>query len=101
MTLRPIAYGTGLTLSTDGKLRIVPRKHESDWEIAIEENQGRGVVRWSIRRVGDNCCLNRDGRWEYEPQPSSRDDAFFARCRFASLDDAVEFLRKEAERGRD
>jgi len=39
-------------------------------------------------RKGRNC-LNKDGLWEYEPMSSRRDDAFYARCRFDSFDDAA------------
>lgn len=41
---------------------------------------------WAVRKSG--WCLNRDGEWEYEPIPSSRDDEFFARCRW-TLDEAL------------
>lgn len=44
--------------------------------------------RWAVRR-GENVCLNRHGEWEYEPSPSNRDDEFYDRCRFESIDDAV------------
>lgn len=43
--------------------------------------------KWAVRRM--SACLNRDGEWEYEPMPSSRDDEFYARCRFDSLKHAV------------
>ena len=43
--------------------------------------------RWAVRRLSQ--CLSREGKWEYEPMPSSRDDAFYARCRFNTLEDAV------------
>lgn len=43
--------------------------------------------RWAVRRGGE--CLAADGEWEYEPLPSSRDDAFYSRCRFESLEAAV------------
>jgi hypothetical protein len=43
--------------------------------------------RWAVRRAGD--CLTRDGTWEYEPMPSSRDAAFYARCRFDGLGQAL------------
>mgnify|MGYP001571258812 CR=1 FL=1 len=43
--------------------------------------------RWAVRR--GSSCLNRDVEWEYEPLPSRRDDDFYARCRFESLDVAV------------
>lgn len=43
--------------------------------------------RWAVRRGG--YVLNAQKDWEYEPLPSSRDDAFYARCRFESLEAAV------------
>ena len=49
--------------------------------------QYNGPDRWAIRRGA--CCLNHDGNWEYEPLPSSRTDEFFARCRFATADEAL------------
>jgi hypothetical protein len=39
---------------------------------------------WAIRRDGD--VLNRDGKWEWEPTPSERDDDFLARTRFDFTD---------------
>lgn len=51
--------------------------------------------RYVVRQL--SYCLNRDGEWEYEPQPSSRDDAFIDRCRFRSLDEAAETLRKHGD----
>lgn len=49
--------------------------------------QIEGPDLWAVRRLGR--CLNRDGEWEYEPRPSSRDDAFKARCRFATPEEAL------------
>jgi len=43
--------------------------------------------KWAIRDSG--CCLNKDGEWEYEPIPSSRDDDFMRRCRFSTMDEAL------------
>ena len=42
--------------------------------------------KWAVRRLSD--CLGVNG-WEYEPLPSSRDDEFYKRCRFDSLESAV------------
>lgn len=42
---------------------------------------------WAIVRLSMN--FNHDGEWEYEPLPSSRDDAFFKRCRW-TLEEAVD-----------
>jgi hypothetical protein len=57
----------------------------------IEDNRDlriewRGTGLWAVKENGS--CLNRDMQWEYEPQPSSRDQAFFDRCRF-TLDQAM------------
>jgi hypothetical protein len=41
------------------------------------KDRGQG---WAVCWMGD--VLNRDGEWEWEVQPSSRDDDFFLRCRF-------------------
>ena len=43
--------------------------------------------KWAVRR--NSSCLAKDGEWEYEPTPSSRDDEFYARCRFDSLAEAL------------
>jgi len=44
--------------------------------------------KWAVRQL--SRCLNKEGEWEWEPIPSSRDDAFYTRCRFDSLDEALE-----------
>ena len=51
--------------------------------------------RWAVRRL--SCCLNRSGEWEREPIPSSRDDAFYRRCRFDSFDEAAEAAKRQIE----
>ncbi len=56
------------------------------------------VVRWAIRQAG--FCLNRKGDWEYEPIPSSRTEAFFKRCRFNTLEDAVAAWKRAGCKGR-
>lgn len=43
--------------------------------------------KWAVRR--NSSCLAKDGEWEYELIPSSRDDEFYARCRFDSLAEAL------------
>ena len=48
--------------------------------------------RWTVRRQGS--VLNKSGRWEFEPLPSSRDDAFYKRCRFNTLEQAESAFRK-------
>jgi hypothetical protein len=56
------------------------------------------VDTWAVRQRG--WCLNRDGEWEHEPIPSSRDDTFFGRCRF-ELDEALTAAAAKAREGRD
>lgn len=46
-----------------------------------------GPALWAVRLNGD--CLNKSGQWEWEPLPSSRDDAFLDRCRFDSHSAAI------------
>jgi hypothetical protein len=48
-------------------------------EIVDGEFNGAADV-WAVRWL--SRCWNRDGEWEFEPLPSSRDDAFKARTRF-------------------
>jgi hypothetical protein len=61
--------------------------HNSD--VAIDRvRQIKGEDLWAVRRSGG--CLNKDGEWEYEPMPSSRDDEFLARCRFATAREAID-----------
>lgn len=48
-----------------------------------------GPDRWAIR--GSVGCLNKEGWWEYEPQPSSRDEDFFLRCRYSSAHEAIRY----------
>ena len=53
--------------------------------------------KWAVRR--NSSCLNKEGEWEYEPIPSSRDDEFYARCRFDSLDEAIAAVESTNEKG--
>jgi hypothetical protein len=54
--------------------------------------QRDGPARWALRHRG--MCLNHDGEFEIEPQPSARDDAFLQRCRFDSPRQAFEAWRR-------
>ena len=53
--------------------------------------------RYAVRKGGS--CLTVDGEWEYEPQPSSRTNKFYDRCRFILLDDAMKAARRAAMGG--
>lgn len=48
--------------------------------------------RWAVRRL--SSCLSKDGEWEFEPIPSSRDKEFYARFRFNSLEEALAVFDK-------
>ncbi len=61
-------------------------------EIQVQRSRQRnGAALWAVRLHG--FCLNKHGEWEDEPQPSSRDDKFLQRCRFASASLAIEAAR--------
>jgi hypothetical protein len=50
------------------------------------------VEKFAVRRLG--FVLAKDEQWEWEPQPSSRDDEFYKRCRFDSFDEASKAAEK-------
>lgn len=60
-----------------------PKRPELD-EVKIVS---RGHGKWAVYCHG--CVLNKRGQWEHEPMPSNRRDAFIARTRFDSPDDAL------------
>lgn len=58
-------------------------------ELRIVQRIGRdGEVRYAVTWL--SYVANHDCQWEYEPIPSSRDDAFFERCRFDEWEDAYQ-----------
>jgi len=59
--------------------------------------QPDGSSLWAIRS-GESYVLGKDGRWTFEPQPSSRDDAFYRMHRWETLEDAVTFARSTPDR---
>lgn len=61
----------------------------------VAQRDGRRL--WAIRKGGN--CLNRSGQWEWEPSPSSRDEAFFFRCRWGQVDEAHRAWEKSRRRG--
>lgn len=76
------------------KLELVPVKYSvglPQYQIFIE-NRGKG---WAITM--GNQCMGKDGRFDIEPQLSSRDDDFFKKFRFETKEEAFEFLKKKVE----
>jgi hypothetical protein len=49
--------------------------------VACRQRDGSRL--WAVRDASGSV-LNKLGEWEYEPLPSSRDDEFLARCRYAT-----------------
>lgn len=61
--------------------------------------QRNGGDKYAVRQAGG--VMSKDGKWEYEPIPSSRDDAFMNRCRFGSLAEARQAVERHCKpRGR-
>lgn len=58
--------------------------------------QRNGDVLWAVRDHVDGC-MSREGYFEPEPQPSSRDAEFLQRCRFTSAKEAFEAYRASQE----
>lgn len=75
-------------------LDIHPVKFQvGDSRIFVES---RGDGQWAVCR--DGFCLADDGIWQWEPLPSSRDDAFLAKCRFPfdrALEMAATFSKRQ------
>lgn len=67
-------------------------------ETRVERRTQRSGHLWAVTRL--SSCLNRDGEWEFEPTPSSRDDAFKARCRFLTCDEAITVYQQTIASGR-
>ena len=59
----------------------------------------RGRAHWAVVQDGI-LNLNKDGQWQWEPQPSSRDDEFLAACRFESLAEAMAAARAAVDAAR-
>lgn len=65
--------------------------YDAGEDVRIEAaKQTSGTTLWAVRRHG--ACLAADGKWEYEPLPSSRDDDFLARCRYPTAQAALDAL---------
>lgn len=63
------------------------RRH---FEITVE---WRGDDRWAVMHFG--FALGRDGEWEYEPRPSSREDDWLESHRFG-YDEALKLAKAAA-----
>ena len=46
-----------------------------------------GGEKWAVRKL--SMVLNKNNEWEIEPIPSERNKAFYERCRFDYIEDAL------------
>ena len=71
-----------LALKSNDGLGLEVEAYSAGGGVRIEACRQRDGSRlWAVRNsFGD--VLNKQGEWEWEPQPSSRDEAFLRRCRF-------------------
>ena len=76
----PLAAISGYAIPTS-------EKRFADEILVHRTRRPDGPPLWVVRLNGD--CLNKSGQWEWEPLPSSRDDAFLDRCRFDSHTAAI------------
>lgn len=77
-------YESGKTIDCDSKMtwHITAYTHS-----VLDVRSGFcGKRKWAVR--SDHDYLNKNGEWEYEPQPSNRNEEFLARCRFQSFKQA-------------
>lgn len=90
-TDQPLGLGCSEGLGVLPEGLKVAAYHAGD-DVMIEAvKQPAGHDLWAVRYMGE--VLNKRGEWEYEPLPSSRDDAFRERCRFATPAEAYGCLK--------
>jgi hypothetical protein len=73
---------------------LIPTSYQLEFDLEYSINVSLDMARgfdgtlWAIREHG--LVFNKEGKWEDEPMPSSRNKEFFTRCRFSSVDEALE-----------
>ena len=61
-------------------------------EIRLERRDGFSGRRWTVAQRG--YVLNKNGEWEWEPQPSSRTDEWLETVRWSTPEEACAALAK-------
>ena len=51
--------------------------------------------KWRVKLHG--WCLNNNNEWELEPSPSNRNEEFYTRCRFDTIEEAVDAYKKNSK----
>lgn len=69
-------------------------------EFTVEQKgipENPDVDRWAIMSQSGRCCYARNGEWVWEPQPSSRTDAFYEATRYTLVEalERAEMLEKK------
>jgi len=54
----------------------------------VDNEDNREDFKWAIRKGA--LCLNKQGKWEYEPLPSNMDTFFIRNCRWDTIQEAIE-----------
>ncbi len=85
---------SGLQIKTYTLKRANRSESGAYWdEITLSSyEQMEGSYKWAIK-MGLHV-LNKFGQWEYEPIPSSRDEAYFERCRYSTPEEALFVFRR-------
>jgi hypothetical protein len=78
---------TGLLIS------VLPLDHEEAASFSLKV-EWRGKDRWAVT-WGPRGCLSRQGTWDYEPLPSSREDDWLEQHRFTKSE-AIELAVEQA-----
>ena len=55
--------------------------------ITLDRVEGNNGIKWAIRK--GILCMDKQGRWEYEPSPSNRDTIFLNNCRWDTAQEAI------------
>lgn len=82
-------------MTTKEELIVTGYRLPSEHTEIKERQQLVGPPKWSVSRL--NLVLNKKGKWEYEPSPSNRDASFLIRCRFSSVEEALDAFNNKIE----
>lgn len=67
----------------------IPAEHQDAHHFSITVER-RGINQWAVCRYSETADAN--GNWEYEPQPSSREDEYLSAHRH-TLEDALKLAK--------
>jgi hypothetical protein len=67
-------------MATEYTYAALPEGHRSRRYFTVHVRY-RGAGTWAVM-LGERECLGADGRWDYEPSPSNREDDWLATHRF-------------------